>query len=59
MTYLRDDDDEENGQLNNPIIEEYEDLGGGAYLNRDSGEVVNSEDIIPSSEDDEGNGKIR
>ena len=68
MTYSGDDfedynnddeeEEEENGQFNNPIIEEYENLGLDAYLNRDSGEVVGRDDIVPprATEDDENNG---
>jgi hypothetical protein len=59
MTYSRDRDDEqeENGHVENPpTAEEYTHLGGGAYLDEDSGEIVDQSAILPTDDDDDGNG---
>jgi hypothetical protein len=36
--------------------EEFIPLGGGAYMSRDSGEVVDSSDIVPEDKGNQSNG---
>jgi hypothetical protein len=51
------DDSSDKGESKGTPGEEFTPLGGGAYMSRDSGEVVDSNTIVPEDKGNQENGK--
>ncbi|NWF61926.1 MAG: competence protein ComE [Fischerella sp.] len=51
-----DSDKEDKAESKGNPGEEFTPLGGGAYMSKDSGDVVESKDIVPENEGNQSNG---